>query len=159
MLQNYGKQQIKNILFLLWKCLHVERKGGREREREGGREGGGERYHHVSDNKEERRRREDGAKMIQFGFEHTHNGLFQELARCCLKSAHRRKTKPSQSPSLLLTHIHTTQTQNQRISSQRLSLVQYILLTKARKGKLYTNLTSTFFYTRDLQSQENDDYY
>lgn len=33
MLQNYGKQQIKNIPFLLWKCLHVER---RELEREGG---------------------------------------------------------------------------------------------------------------------------
>lgn len=113
MLQNYGKQQIKNILFLLWKCLHVERRErererGRERERQGGRR---ERYHHVSpntNNKEERKRRKEGAKMIQFGFEHTHNGLFQELTRFCLKSAHRRKTKPSQSLSLplFLTHIH-----------------------------------------------------
>lgn len=66
MLQNYGKQQIKNILFLLWKCLHVERKE-REREAEGEREREGEvgrreTYHHVSpntDNKEERKRREE----------------------------------------------------------------------------------------------------
>lgn len=79
--------------------------------------------------------------MIQFGFEHTHNDLFQELTRCCLKSAHRRKTKLSSiSYSLSLSHTHT---KNQRTSSKWLCLVQYILLPKAGQGKLYINLTSS----------------
>lgn len=79
--------------------------------------------------------------MIQFGFEHTHNALFQELTRCGLKSAHRRKTKLSSisySPSLSHTH-----TQNQRTSSKWLCLLQSILLPKAGQGKLYINLTSS----------------
>lgn len=62
MLQNYGKQQIKNILFLLWKCLHVERKGGREREREkeAGREEGKDITMCLTT-----RKREEGGRMVQ----------------------------------------------------------------------------------------------
>lgn len=46
-----------------------------------------------ADNKEEEKKGEgDGQReIIPFGLEHTHNVLFQELTRCCLKSANRRK--------------------------------------------------------------------
>lgn len=70
--------------------------------------------------------------MIQFGFEHTHNDLFQELTRCCLKSAHRRKTKRSSiSYSLSLSHTHT-----QRIRELPLSgSVWYSIYYSLRQGK------------------------
>ena len=68
MLQNYGKQQIKNILFLLWKYLHVERKGEREtererereREKEAGREEGKDITMCLTT-----RKREEGGRMVQ----------------------------------------------------------------------------------------------
>lgn len=118
MLQNYGKRQIKNILFLLWKWLHVKR-----REREGARERRGERGRDITRclqtlttrrrEREREGRRKGGAEMIQSGFEHTRTGLFNSLPDAVWKSAHRRETKPSQSLSvshiLACTHIHTHQ--------------------------------------------------
>lgn len=92
-------------------------------------------------------RRKEGAKMIQFGFEHTHNGLFQELTRCCLKSAHRRKTKPPQflTLPLLLTNTHIHRTREFPLSGWHpLSSTVYILLPKVSQRKLNTNLMSTF---------------
>lgn len=66
MLQNYGKQQIKNIVFCYGNVdiLRRERKRGRR-----------ENYHYVfpNANKEDskRRRRKEGAEIIAFGFERT----------------------------------------------------------------------------------------
>lgn len=57
-----------------------------------------------ADNKEEEKKGEgDGQReIIPFGLEHTHNVLFQELTRCCLKSANRRKRQLPFPP-----HTHT----------------------------------------------------
>lgn len=89
MLQNYGRQQIKNILFLLWKCLHVKRRGwgggtregeaAKERERKRERR---EKCNQVSpntDNKNLKKRTEEGVKMIQFGFENLILLVFKSL--------------------------------------------------------------------------------
>lgn len=93
--------------------LRGERERNRKRDRggEAAREGGGKDIAMCLQTPTTRRggkkrEEEGGSKTIQFGFEHTHSGLFQELTRCCLKSAHRRKTKPSQSLALFLTHTY-----------------------------------------------------
>lgn len=102
------------IFFFCYGNVYMLR-GGREKQKErwgeAGREGGGKDITMCLQTPTtrrggKRREKEGRRKMIQFGFEHTHNDLFQELTRCCLKSAHRRKTKPSQSLALFLTHTY-----------------------------------------------------
>lgn len=133
MLQNYGEQQIKNIPFLLWKCLHVER---RERKRQSpcvsehqqgeSRKGGGERR---------------AQNWLRLDLNILINGLSQELTRCCLKSAHRRKTKLTRSLTLLvfLTRFH-------RISGlfKWLQGLQYKLFPNTRRVKVYIELTRIY---------------
>lgn len=112
MLQNYGKRQIKNILFLLWKWLHVKRReteGARERRGRGAEISPGVSKHwQQGGERGGEGRRKGGAEMIQSGFEHTRAGLFNSLPDAVWKSAHRRETKPSQSLSVshILTYIH-----------------------------------------------------
>ncbi len=112
--KNYGKQQIKNILFLLWKCLHVERKE-RERDRErvrGRSREEGNTSPCVSKHRQQGgEKKEGGGRRVQRWFSLDLNMLITVFFKSSPDAVWNLPTEEKQSilnlpPSLSFSHMH-----------------------------------------------------